>query len=185
MARPEGDNRKKPDITNLANSKTALNIQDCLEIGKICLMVVDYQNRSAIKTFSHYMDVPAAKVLFETVMRGQFTQAFPQGYQEFKGSSNGPDGKPESRVLQITAETGGKFRYGISLLKGEGRETDTGAIVPVGPQEKLFVSVAPFDMKKIAVTTLDYIRAHEIAQAVIKLQNQQREQGDKTIGGNR
>jgi hypothetical protein len=156
-------------IFKLATNKAILDIQDCLNIGKIRVVLVDYSDKSNTKTLSHYVDIPAAKVVLGDILSGRFRSCYKDSrYTEYKGSPKGPDGNPESRVLQIgyfETDRQGRpmnYPYAIKIERGLGRVTDTGAVTMVGkPTESLYIMTSEFDMRRLAVTVLDYVRQYE------------------------
>jgi len=157
-------------IYKLATNKAILDVQDCLDIGKIRVVLVDYSDRSNTKTLSHYMDIPAAKVVFNDILTGYFKTGYKDArYIEYKGTPNkGENGEAEARVLEIgyfEKDKQGKPRnypYAIKIERGVGKLTDTGAVTMVGkPEESLYIMASEFDMRRLAVTLLDYIRQWE------------------------
>src|SRR5690625_3585706 len=64
---------------------------------------------------SAYIPKGKAKVIFGSILAGNFSKIFPEGHKIFGGST--VDGKIQSRVLTMRFN-GGRFEIGIDVMEG-------------------------------------------------------------------
>lgn len=117
-----------------------------LEEGKIILNYTEYDvsTHKANQTLKHYIDVDAARVLFDDILNRRFSKdpgdAEGKRYlpllDEFKGGRGSAAKHPEwewaSRRLIVTFDPAMRVGPSIifSFIQGEGEQTSTGAIKP-------------------------------------------------------
>lgn len=156
-------NRRR-QLVKIATNKAILDISDALNKeprrSKLLIILVDYSKQPSVQV-RHYIDPDAAKVLAWEILNNTFPTTFSNGYTEYKGSPVGPDGGPEARVLTITYDSSRNYPYTVRIDRGDGQVTASGAIKMVNRKDSVSIPVSVFDMKRAAITILDYIRAWE------------------------
>lgn len=165
-AAQQGANKQpqRRQLVKIATNKAILDISDALNTeprrSKVLFILVDYSKQPTVQV-RHFVDPDTAKVLALEIINNTFPITFPKGYIEYKGSPNGPDGTPEARVLSITYDANRNYPYTIRIDRGDGQVVGSGAIKMVNRKESVSIPVSVFDMKRAAVTVLDYVRAWE------------------------
>ena len=147
-----------------------LDLTDMLSLepkkNKIAITLLEYgEDFKARTTVHHYVGPDAFKVVCWEILSGTFTQ-----WTDYKGSlrlssGRGPtkEGKPEARVLSLRKDTRYRNPYVLRISRGEGEVIGAGAVKMVGkPTESLSILLPEFEAKRLALVTLDYIRAWEI-----------------------
>ena len=145
---------------------------DCLNIEKVQLNLVESLVDKSAPGFqvSHYIDMDLLKVLCLEILNETFTE-----YTEYKGTPEKkrdgtfirPDQKPEARVLKIAykeADAKGvamKYPYSVSIQVGIGELLKDGAVKMVKAEKTVAMSFNKIEMKRFAITMLDYIRDFE------------------------
>ena len=151
-------------IYKTATDKTILDISDLMNFSqpkknRIVFTLVDYQPDHKIEGKSpyvcHYTDPGSAKTLCWQIMTGKLIDNF----QEFKGSNG------QARVLTISVDRKSrpKYPYSIKIDVGEGKELESGIVQMVKRERGISINLSEFDMIRLAITLLDYIRAKEFA----------------------
>lgn len=165
------DRRSVTQVFVLKTDKRIFEALDSLnenpKFSKIKLNLVNHEQKPVVMV-SHNMDPDAAKVVALDILNGTF-----QGYTEYKGSASSKraDGKPEARVLKITKNDPAKYRipYSVTVEVGAGEVIGQGAVKMVQKEQSVTVFLSEFDMKRFAVSVLDYIRAWEAARISARL----------------
>ena len=147
-----------------------------LEEGKIILNYTEYDvsTHKANQTLKHYIDVDAARVLFDDILNRRFSKdpgdAEGKRYlpllDEFKGGRGSAAKHPEwewaSRRLIVTFDPAMRVGPSIifSFIQGEGEQTSTGAIKPKYTEApiKAQILVSLPKARAVAAGVLDYIR---------------------------
>ena len=107
-----------------------LHLEDALAIGKVRVFLISYKRgQGASATAAHYLDIEDVRVLASDLSGGRL----PEKFIDFKGSVNGQEGKPLSRVLKLE-DRGDKQRAPIVLqvANGPGQVVGEGAVKPAG-----------------------------------------------------
>jgi len=167
------DRRSATQVFVLKTDKRVFEAIDNLDtnprFSKIKLNLVDYEKNPSVMV-SHSVNPDAMKVVALDILSGNFSA---NGYTEYKGTaqSKRPDGKPEARVLRIQKNDPAKYRipYSVTIEVGEGVVIGQGAVKMVQKEQSVTVFLSEFDMKRFAVSVLDYIRAWEAAQIASRL----------------
>jgi hypothetical protein len=165
------DRRSATQVFVLKTDKRVFEAIDNLDtnsrFSKIKLNLVDYEKNPSVMV-SHSVNPDAMKVVALDILSGNFN-----GYTEYKGTaqSKRPDGKPEARVLRIQKNDPAKYRipYAVTIEVGEGEVVGQGAVKMVQREQSVTVFLSEFDLKRFAVSVLDYIRAWEAAQIASRL----------------
>lgn len=139
--------------------------------NKIQLNLVDYAKNPSVFV-SHSINPDVVKVLAHDILNSTFTE-----YAEYKGSANSkrPDGKPEARTLKIVKRQPSKpgekinYPYAITIDIGEGSVIGQGAVKMVKKEQSVNMLLSEMDMKRFAVTALDFIRNYETYHQFQKL----------------
>lgn len=176
----------KPKIARVDAKGKVLDFSDAIECiidskgnleeGKIVLNYTEYDvnTHKANQTMRHYIDVDAARVLFDDILNRRFTKdpgdaegkKYLQLLDEFKGGRGSAAKHPEwewaSRRLIVTFDP--TMRVGpsiiFSFIMGEGQQTATGAITPKYTEApiKAQILVSLPKARAVAAGVLDYIR---------------------------
>lgn len=165
------DRRSATQVFVLKTDKRVFEAIDNLDtnsrFSKIKLNLVDYEKNPSVMV-SHSVNPDAMKVVALDILSGNFN-----GYTEYKGTaqSKRPDGKPEARVLRIQKNDPAKYRipYAVTIEVGEGEVVGQGAVKMVQREQSVTIFLSEFDLKRFAVSVLDYIRAWEAAQIASRL----------------
>ncbi|MHB1455384.1 MAG: hypothetical protein ACYC0V_00555 [Armatimonadota bacterium] len=181
----------KPKIARVDAKGKVLDFTDSIECsldgkgslqeGKIILNFTEYDvsTHKANQTMKHYIDVDAARVLFDDILNRRFTKdpgdAEGKRYlpllDEFKGGRGSAAKHPEwewaSRRLIVTFDP--TMRVGpsviFSFILGEGQQTATGAITPKYTEApvKAQILVSLPKARAVAAGVLDYISCIQTA----------------------
>lgn len=157
-----------------------------LSEGKLIFNFCEYdqETKKAKQTFKHYMDVDTARRLFYDILnmrirkdpdpekQGRYLPLVEK--EEFKGGRhNGNEGwEFESRRMRVVyndqLNIGPVFQF--AFLLGEGRPTDTRAVLPKGqPKYTGQINISVDAARAGAATILDYINNLQTAQMVRSL----------------
>ncbi len=116
-----GNGRNKR-IASAVTKRAFMHLELAEDIGKVRFFTGTYKSGQGMQaSVTHYMDADAAFVVFHDILAGNMGQ-----YREYKGSKR--NGEVVSRVLNINAREGNVY---FEFVSGPGRETETGAIMPV------------------------------------------------------
>jgi len=139
-----------------------LDLTDMLSLepkkNKIAITLLEYgPDFKAKVVLHHYVDPDAFKVVCWEILHGTF-----ESWVDYKGSP-AKEGEPEARVLSLKKDTRYRNPYILRLERGRGEVIGAGAIKMVGkPLASLTLLLPEFEAKRLALTTLDYIRAWEV-----------------------
>lgn len=150
-----------------------LDVQDCLEIGKLRIEVVEFEpGKGATRAAEHYAEPDAVALLSHDMLHGRPWET----YTEFKGGVR--DGKVESRVLCIE-RVEARNPIKITVSRGPGEKTGTGAVKPAGkPEVSVSVLLSDADARRVAHMILRHMAAWEAATY-----HQRVEAGTRWAGG--
>ncbi|MBL4952030.1 hypothetical protein JK635_07380 [Neobacillus sp. YIM B02564] len=164
---------------NVFEALDALNAEN-EKFNKIQLNLVDYAKTPSVFV-SHSINPDVLKVLATDILQGTFTD-----YAEYKGSaqSKRPDGKPEARVLKIMKRSGKpgekiNYPFAITISVGEGQVIRQGAVKMVKQEQSVNMLLSEMDMKRFAITALDYIRNFEAYHQFQKIREKGAKAGQK------
>lgn len=139
-----------------------LALEDMLSLelkkNKIAVTLLEYgEDFKAKTTLHHYLDPDAFKVVCWEILAGTFEE-----WVDYKGTSD-REGGPEARVFSLKKDTRYRNPYIFRLSRGRGKVMGAGAVKMVGkPTASLSLLLPEFEAKKMALTTLDYVRAWEL-----------------------
>jgi hypothetical protein len=142
------------ELYKAANAQTSLICEAMLDqvgsdgqvYNKIGLVLVlrDKGNK-ALKTLRYYLDIPVAKVLFHDLWEGKLSEE----YNEYKKT-----GGNKERAFQVSPNEGGGYR--VAVMNNSGGERD-----------RLYFQFSQREARQLAITVLDYLRAYELANAIV------------------
>ena len=140
-----------------------LHIEDALQIGKLRLLLFQYhRGKGAQANASHYLDVDDARLLFTDLSQGRL----PEPFVDYKGTSDGRNGQPLSRVLKVEdRETQGRGNpIVIEISNGPGEVVGEGAIKPAGqPDVRLALLLSRREARCMALAVLEHLLAWAVA----------------------
>ena len=115
--------------------------------NKVALvLVLRDQADKAVKTLRYYLDIPSIKVFCHDFWDERLTQEV----NEYKKTSKA------ERALKITPKN--DFGYRIAIMNNID-----------GKKESLYFDLSSFQARQLAITVLDYLRAHELATALAEV----------------
>lgn len=128
--------------------------------SKIILNLLDYKREPTV-TVSHMVNPDTMKVVAHDILHDRFTE-----FVEYKGTAQSKkrNGKPEARILKIVKResdrNGEKLRYPflVQIEVGEGEVIGQGAVKMKRKEESVYMAISELDMKRFAITVLDYVR---------------------------
>ncbi len=159
MAR-HGNGKEHKRIASAVTRTAFLHLELAEDIGKLRIFTGTYRAGQGMQaSIVHYMDLDAAYVLFHDILTASLTE-----YREFKGSRR--DGEIVSRVMSVNWRNGNVY---FEFASGPGRETETGAIMPVkgASTTKVLVALPEFEARKLAARTLPHL-SRVLAQSFIE-----------------
>ncbi|MBC7264204.1 MAG: hypothetical protein H5T64_07560 [Chloroflexi bacterium] len=126
--------------------------------NKIAITLLEYgPDNKARTTLRHFVDPDAFKVVCWDILLGTFTE-----WKDYKGSPD-KEGNLVARVLSLVKDKNYRNPYVLRLEQGPGERMGAGAVRMVGkPAAELALLLPEFDARRLAIATLDYIRAWEI-----------------------
>lgn len=135
-----------------------LDIQDCLDIGKLRVEIVDFvEGQGAKLSLEHFAEPDALALVCFDILHGRPFEK----YVEFKGTPQGESAV--SRVL-VVERVEARNPFKITISRGPGKLMETGAIQPAGkPEATLSMLLSEFDARRIAFTILRHLTAFEAA----------------------
>lgn len=135
-----------------------LDIQDFLSIGKLRIEIVEYvEGEGAKLSVEHFAEPDALALVCFDILHGR---PFDK-YVEYKGTPQGE--AAVSRVL-VVERVEARNPFKITVSRGPGKVTETGAIQPLGkPEASLSMLLSEFDARRIAYTILRHLAAFEAA----------------------
>lgn len=161
-----GSKNHRRQIYKYATNKQILSITDLLngedeKKSKVVITLVKYdsQTNKALETVSHYLNPDDAKVVSWEILTGAFGE-----FKDYKGSQK--EAGYQARILTIRKDTEGNRGYIIIFDQGEGKPNAQGAVMMTKKESSQWIALPPFEMKKLALSVLDYLRAWEIKQAL-------------------
>ncbi len=151
MARTgNGNGRSEKRIASAVTKRAFMHVELAEDIGKVRFFAGTYKSGQGMQaSATHYMDADAAYVVFHDILAGTMGE-----YREYKGSRR--NGEVVSRVLSINAREGNVY---FEFVSGPGRETETGAILPVkgANTNRVVVALAVFGARKVAARVLAHL----------------------------
>ncbi len=139
-----------------------LALEDMLSLepkkNKIAVTLLEYgKDFKAKTTLYHYLDPDDFKVVCWEILAGTLDE-----WIDYKGSPD-KEGLPEARVFSLKKDTRYRNPYILRLSRGRGEIVGAGAVKMVGkPTASLSILLPEFEAKRMALTTLDYVRAWEL-----------------------
>ena len=135
-----------------------LDIQDCLHIGKLRIEIVEYAEGEGAKlSVEHFAEPDALALICYDILQGR---PFDK-YVEYKGT---PQGEAAISRMLVIERVEARNPFKITVSRGPGKVTETGAIQPVGkPEASLSMLLPEFDARRIAYTILRHLAAFEAA----------------------
>jgi len=159
---PDYQLRDRYRIYSEITRSAILHIEDALDIGKLRLLAFQYERgKGASAQAIHYLDVEDARVLCYDLASGRM----PEPFTDYKGSPQGHNGAPQSRVLKVE-DRGDKARNPIviELTNGPGQIVGEGAIKPVGePEARIAIFLSRWNARRLALAVGAYLQAWETA----------------------
>jgi hypothetical protein len=155
---------KIESIENHMTRTTWLHFVDALEIGKVAILAGRYrQGEGTDLMLSHYVDVFQLRPLLHDLSWNK-----PVNFTEYKGTPKPKQegGEIRSHVLNVNSGKNNKGEPGIwwSLSNGQGKLTQTGAVLPAGGEtQKIGVFINQETMRGIAYSLLEYFVAAQTA----------------------
>ncbi len=140
------------ELIKFANAQTSFICEAILgeadEAGRVynkigLVLVLRDQTNKAVKTLRYYLDIPVAKVFCHDFWTGSFAEEV----NEYKRTSKA------KRALRITPQDG-VYRFGIM------NNIDS-------KKEFLYFDLSAMQARQLAITVLDYLKAHELATAIV------------------
>ena len=150
MAR-NGNGKENTRIASAVTKTAFMHLELAEQIGKLRIFTGTYRSGEGMQaSIVHYMDLDAAYVLFHDIL----TRSMEEPYREYKGSKR--DGEIVSRVMSVNRRNGNVY---FEFASGPGRETQTGAIMPVkgAGATKVLVVLPEFEARKLAARTLPHL----------------------------
>ena len=154
----------RPRIYSEITRSVILHVEDALDIGKVRVFLLSYKRgQGASATAAHYLDVEDARVLAADLAQGRLSEKF----TDFKGTANGQDGNPVSRVLKLD-DRGDKQRAPIVLqvANGPGQVIGEGAVKPTGkPEVEIAILLTRWQARRLGHALQSYLQAWQTVQA--------------------
>ncbi len=150
MAR-NGNGQDNKRIASAVTKTAFMHLELAEQIGKLRIFTGTYESGQGMQaSIVHYMDLDAAYVLFHDIL----ARSLEEPYREFKGSKR--NGEIVSRVMSVNRREGNVY---FEFASGPGRETKTGAIMPVkgANATKVLVSLPEFEARKLAARALPHL----------------------------
>lgn len=147
----------KYKITSVSTQTCILNVfMDSFTIDKVKFEIVKYETKERIQC---YMDFDDVLLLQEKISFNQLFKTEPQVNVHRGGTTKSKDtGKPVSRTMDFNLSDKWVF---VKMAQGEGRLSDTGAIMPNGtPTLTLNIRVSYEDLRKLFLIVKSYIEAY-------------------------
>lgn len=128
------------------------------------------------KYLKAYITKSKAKSLFQSIIDGNFSKLYPDGFTDYGGSNR--DGQIIARTLKIETKvspdpkdnTKKKVQIVFTISEGPGERTSTGAFkIKKGARTTDFVQsyLDPISMRECALEVIGYIQSAEIAGQLI------------------
>lgn len=132
-------------------------------------------------TVRHNLDVDDAKLLFHDLLFFTFEGKF----DDYKGSTR--EGVTTGSVMNVKYDQTKDAPFAIQIATGPGQIIGQGAVKMTSATSKAFIMLKAPDMRKIAISVLDYIRAWEIVnleKCQLAQANAEMERRNNQGGGN-
>ncbi|WP_088363575.1 hypothetical protein [Bacillus cereus] len=166
--------RKGVKIFKHINQRSALDITHNLEYFKEKEEKEEKEFKGNIivsitsdnKYLKAYIAKSKAKLLFKSVLDGNFSKFYSDGFKDYGGSFR--DGQVISRTLKIEGiSNGDKVQFRFTIQEGPGMKTQTGAIKPSGKPTTVVQSYLDITgMRECAMEVLSYVTSAEIAAQI-------------------
>lgn len=135
-----------------------LDIQDCLDIDKLRIEIVEFaEGQGAKLSVEHFAEPDALALVCHDILAGRPLDK----YIEFKGTAQGE--AVTSRVL-VVERVQARNPIKITVSRGPGKVVGPGGIQPLGkPEASLSMLLSEFDARRFAFTILRHLAAFEAA----------------------
>lgn len=168
--------RQGVKIYKFINKRSALDITPNLQYYKEKNDEMEYKGSLAFSITSNneylraYVGKAKAKALFRSIIDGNFSKFYPNGFDDFGGSVR--DGVVIARILKIEMlvnpdpkdATKKKTQIRFTISEGPGQKTSTGAFKMSGKPTTVVQSyLDPQSMRECALEVLSFIETAEIA----------------------
>lgn len=135
-----------------------LHVEDALAIARVRIFLITYRRgQGASATAAAYVDVADARVLAADLSRGRL----PQPFIDYKGSVQGANGQPVSRVLKLSDRRDGpRAPIVLEVTVGPGQVLGQGAIKPAGrPQVQIAILLTRWQARRLGHALQAYLLA--------------------------
>ena len=161
-----GTKNHRKQIYKYATNKQILSITDLLngedeKKSKVVITLVKYdsQTKKALETVSHYLNPDDAKVVSWEILTSVLGE-----FKDYKGSKK--DNGHQARILTIRKDMENNRGYILIFDQGEGKPSPQGAVMMTKKEINQWIALPTFEMKKLALSALDYLRAWEIKEVL-------------------
>ena len=158
---PEAKHNQRYRIYSQITRSTILHLEDALDIGKVRLFLLSYRRgQGAQATADHYLDLADARVLAADLAQGHL----PERFTDYKGSPEGREGKPLSRVLKLDDRgEGQRAPIVLQISHGPGQMVGEGAIKPAGKADtEIAILLTRWQARRLGHALLAHLHAWEI-----------------------
>jgi len=150
----------KIQIFRLVVKDRILDLTDLLAFdprrSKIVVTLVEFDEANkATQRVRHYVDADDMKLICHDLLAGGFTS-----FEDHKGSAH--DDYTEARVLSLKKETKYRLPYVLRIDNGQGEVYGVGQVRMVKATDSLTIQMPEFEVRKMALVVLDYIREWEM-----------------------
>ena len=150
----------KIQIFRLVVKDRILDLTDLLAFdprrSKIVVTLVEFDDANkATQRVRHYVDSDDMKLICHDLLGGTFTS-----FEDQKGSAH--DDYTEARVLSLKKETKYRQPYVLRIDNGQGEVYGVGQVKMVKATDSLTIQMPEFEVRKMALVVLDYIREWEM-----------------------
>lgn len=150
----------KQRIIQKSTQKLAFNTYfDSFGIEKVRFNIANYETK---EQFDIYLEFSEVLLLAERAISGSLFKELMQGPKNVhlggKTSSPEYDGAPLSRIMSFSLT--GDYVF-VTMTKGKGKLSETGAIMPDGqPDKKASFRMTVKDLQEVLVTSKAYVNAY-------------------------
>lgn len=150
----------KIQIFRLVVKDKILDLTDLLAFdprrSKIVVTLVEFDDANkATQRVRHYIDADDMKLICHDLLAGGFTS-----FEDQKGTVH--DDYTEARVLSLKKETKYRQPYVLRIDNGQGEVYGVGQVKMIKATESLTIQMPEFEVRKLALVVLDYIREWEM-----------------------
>ena len=157
----EAKHNQRYRIYSQITRSAILHLEDALDIGKVRLFLLSYRRGQGAKTtVDHYLDLADARVLAADLAQGRLSERF----LDYKGSPEGREGKPLSRVLKLDDRgEGNRAPIVLQISHGPGQMVGEGAIKPAGKADaEIAILLTRWQARRLGHALLAHLQAWEV-----------------------